>query len=143
MANRHSCFTMKNREELQRLVDDSPFGPWWGFVVESAGEGGASVRLPYRTQFERPGGILNGGCAATLADVAVWVALVAELEEGERAVTLHLATDYVAVARGDIIGTARLLKVGRRYAVASVETRTTEGTLVSVHQVTYALASRA
>jgi uncharacterized protein (TIGR00369 family) len=132
---------MKSREELQRLVDDSPFGPWWGFVVESAGEGGASVRLPHRPQFERPGGILQGGCAAILADVAVWIALIAEVEEGERAVTVHLATDYLAAARGDIIGTARLLKVGRRLAVASAETRTAEGTLVSVHRVTYALAS--
>ena len=133
---------MTNLEELQRFVDDSPFGPWWGFVVESAGKGAASVRLPHRPQFERPGGILHGGCAAILADVAVWVALIAEVEGGERAVTVHLATDYLAAARGDIIGTARLLKVGRRLAVASVETRTAEDTLVSVHQVTYALASR-
>jgi uncharacterized protein (TIGR00369 family) len=133
---------MKSREELQRLVDDSPFGPWWGFVVESGGEGGARVRLPHRRQFERTGGILNGGCAAILADVAVWVALIAEVEEGERAVTVHLTTDYLAPARGDIIAAARLLKVGGRLAVASVETRTAEGTLVSVHQVIYALASR-
>jgi uncharacterized protein (TIGR00369 family) len=129
-----------SREELQQLVDDSPFGPWWGFVVESAGEGGASVRLPHRSQFERPGGILHGGCAAILADVAVWVALLAEVEGAERAVTVHLATDYLAAARGDITGTAQLLKVGRRLAVASVETRTAAGILVSVHQVTYARA---
>jgi uncharacterized protein (TIGR00369 family) len=131
----------KSREELQRLIDDLPFGRWWGFVVESAGQGGATLRLPHRPQFERPGGILNGGCAATLADMAVWVALIAEVDEGERAVTVHLATDYVAAARGDITGAARLLKVGRRLAVASVETRTADGALVAIHQVTYARAS--
>ena len=77
-----------------------------------------------------------------LADVAVWVALIAEVEGGEHAVTVHLASDYLAAARGDIIGNARLLKLGRRLAVASVETRMVEGTLVAVHRVTYALVSR-
>ncbi len=53
--------------------------------------------------------------------------------------TVHLATDYLAPARGDLVAEARLLKIGKRLAFASAETRTLDGTLVAVHQVTYAL----
>jgi uncharacterized protein (TIGR00369 family) len=131
--------TMNELETMQRWVDESPFGPWWGLVVETAGPGAASVRLPYRAELQRLGGVLHGGCAMVVADVAVWVAIIATVESGERAVTTHLATEYLAPASGDIIGAARLLKVGRRLAVGAVETRTPDGTLVAVHSATYAL----
>jgi uncharacterized protein (TIGR00369 family) len=126
-------------ETMQRWVDESPFGPWWGLIVESAAHGTAAVRLPYRPELQRLGGVLHGGCAMVVADVAVWVAIIATVEGGEQAVTTHLATEYLAPARGDIIGTARLLKAGRRLAVGTVETRTLDGTLVAAHTVTYAL----
>ena len=124
---------------MQRWVDESPFGPWWGLVVETAGEGFAGVRLPYRPELQRLGGVLHGGCAPVVADVAVWVAIIASVERGEQAVTTHLATEYLAPARGDIVATARLLKVGRRLAVGTAETRTLDGTLVAAHTITYAL----
>jgi acyl-coenzyme A thioesterase PaaI-like protein len=77
-----------------------------------------------------------------VADVAMWIAIIAAVDGGERAVTIHFATDYLAPARGDIIASARLLKVGRRLIVGSVDTRALDGTLVAVHQVTYALPGR-
>lgn len=61
------------------------------------------------------------------------------VEGGERAVTVHLTTDYIASARSDIIGTARLLRVGRRLAVGVVETHADDGKLIGSHQVTYLL----
>jgi uncharacterized protein (TIGR00369 family) len=126
---------------MQRLVDAAPFGRWWGLLVESVGVGSASVRLPYRHVLERPGGVLHGGCSTVVADVAVWIAIMSIVEGGEHALTVHLATDYISRANGDIVGTARLIKVGRRLAMGSVETRSDDGTLVATHQVTYALPS--
>jgi uncharacterized protein (TIGR00369 family) len=74
----------------------------------------------------------------------VWIAIIASVEGGERAVTTHLSTEYLAPAQNcDIVANARLVKVGRRIAVALVETRTTTGTLVATHSITYALRSRA
>jgi len=127
-------------ETMQHWVDESPFGPWWGLVVEAAGDGTAAVRLPHRAELRRLGGVLHGGCAMVVADVAVWIAIIATVEGGERAVTTHLATEYLAPARDcDIVGTARLVKVGRRLVVAAVDTRTISGTLVATHSITYAL----
>ena len=129
---------MNEGEALQRWVDESPFGPWWGLRVESASKGAAAVRLPHRPELERLGGVLQGACVVVVADVAMWVAIIATVPDGQHAVTVSLATDYLAAARGDIIGTASLVKVGRRLIFGSVETRTLDGQLVAVHRVTYA-----
>ena len=124
---------------MQQRVDASPFGPWWGLLVESVSSGASSVRLPYRQSLERPGGVLHGACTVVVADVAVWVAIMTVVEGGEHALTVRLTTDYIASARSDIIGTARLLEVGRQLAVGTVETRADDGKLVGMHQVTYLL----
>lgn len=124
---------------MQQHVNAQPFGPWWGLVVESVSSGGASVRLPHRRELQRLGGVLHGGCSVVVADVAVWVAIMTVVEGGEDALTVHLTTDYIAPASHDIIGTARLVKVGRRLAVGMAETRMEDGKLVGIHHVTYAL----
>jgi uncharacterized protein (TIGR00369 family) len=123
-------------QAMQSLVDGSAFGRWWGLVVDSVEP--ARVRLPMRAELLRPGDVMHGGCAVVAADVAVWVALSVRVPGGERALTVHLATDYLAPARGDLVAEARLLKIGKRLAFASAETRTLDGTLVAVHQLTYA-----
>lgn len=130
---------MSEREALQRWVDESPFGAWWGLRVESAAKGSATVRLPYRPELQRLGGVLQGACVTVVADVAMWIAIIATVEGGERAATVNLSTDYLAPARGDVIGTATLVKVGRRLIFGSVDSRTEDGTLVAVHRVTYAM----
>jgi uncharacterized protein (TIGR00369 family) len=127
---------------IQELVDAAPFGPWWGLRVESAGANVARVRLPFRPELQRLGGILHGAGTTCVADVAVWAAVIATVPGGEHAVTTHLATDYLAPARGDVIAHARLLRVGRRSAVGICETRTEDDTLVAFHTVTYALPAR-
>jgi uncharacterized protein (TIGR00369 family) len=127
--------------ELQRWVDESPFGPWYGLRVESAGDGAARVRLPYRVELQRLGGVLNGGCAMIVADVAMWVAIIAAIDGGERALTVNMSTDFLAPARSDIIGTARIIKAGRRLIVGSVETHDADGALVAVHRLTYSVPS--
>lgn len=127
-------------EEAQRLVAAAPFARWWGLEVTSLAP--VRVRLPLRPELLRPGEVLHGAAAMCVADVAVWVALFAEVPGGERAVTVHLATDYLAPARSDVSGEARLVKVGGRIAVGTCETRAADGTLVAFHTVTYALAPR-
>jgi uncharacterized protein (TIGR00369 family) len=126
-------------DALQRWVDESPFGPWYGLRVESAGDGEARVRLPYRAEMQRLGGVLNGGCAMIVADVAMWVAIISAVDGGERALTVNMSTDFLAPARSDIIATARIIKAGRRLIVGSADTHDAGGALVAVHRLTYAL----
>src|SRR4051794_29002158 len=58
--------------EAQAVLDESPFGPWWGIRVERIGLGTATVLLAARAELYRPGGVLQGGCCMVLADVAFW-----------------------------------------------------------------------
>jgi uncharacterized protein (TIGR00369 family) len=127
------------REGLQRWIDESPFGPFYGLRVEVDDAGTPSVRLPYRPELQRLGGVLQGGCAMVVADVAMWIAIIAAIDGGERAVTVNCSTDFLAPARGDIVATAHLLKAGRRLVVGDVHTRTDDGTLSAVHRITYSL----
>ena len=124
---------------MQALVDRSRFGLWWGLVVDAVEP--ARVRVPWRAELLRPGDVMHGACAMIAADVAVWVALCARLPNGEYALTVHLGTDYLAPARSDVVAEATLLKVGKRLAFGRAETRALDGTLVALHQVTYALPS--
>src|SRR5215469_9702354 len=63
-------------DTMQQRVDASPFGLWWGLLVESVSSGASRIRLPYRQSLERLGGVLHGGCTVVVADVAVWVAIM-------------------------------------------------------------------
>jgi uncharacterized protein (TIGR00369 family) len=128
---------VRSLAELQQLIDGAPFGQWWTFVVEAAAQNVARIRLPAKPQYYRSGGVLQGACAPTLADVAVWIALAATVDDGADALTSHLATEYLAPARGDLVAGARIVKLGRRLAFGVVETRNAAGDLVAYHHATY------
>jgi uncharacterized protein (TIGR00369 family) len=124
-------------EAAQQLLDRSPFGPWWGFVVRSVQPGLASVDLPARPEFFRPGGVLQGGCAMTLADVTCWIAILAATSAESGAVTLHQSSDFLAAARTGLSCESSLLRTGRSILYGTASTRDAAGTLVSHHTITY------
>jgi uncharacterized protein (TIGR00369 family) len=121
----------------QRIIDESAFGPWWGFQVETVGQGRARVRLPFQPHFVRPGGVLQGGCCMTLADVAFWIALLSVTGPDDPAVTLEMKTNFLGAARGDLVCDARVIKAGRQIVYGEAETRQNVEELVAHHTVTY------
>jgi uncharacterized protein (TIGR00369 family) len=128
---------MRDAAAAQQALDASPFGPWWGFQVESVGSGRAQVRLPARPELFRPGGVLQGGCAMTLADVAFWIAIMATIEDGEAAVTLEQTSTFLGAARTDLICDAQLLRTGRTVLYGTAMVRDTRAALVTHHTLTY------
>ena len=62
--------------QAQTVLDISGFGPWWGLQVLSVETGVARLSLKSRPELLRPGGVLQGGCAMTLADVTCWIAVM-------------------------------------------------------------------
>jgi uncharacterized protein (TIGR00369 family) len=91
------------------------------FSIEAAGAMGARLRLHFRPDHLRPGGTISGPAIFALADVALFVAILAEIGEVELAVTTNLTVNFLRKAGpGDLIGEARLLKLGRRLAVGEV-----------------------
>ena len=124
-------------EDAQGLLDGSPFGPWWGFRVAGIGPGRARVELPFRAEFLRLGGVLQGGCAMTLADVTCWLAVLSLLGADDPAVTLGMTTTFLAGARTGLRCESEVVHRGGRMAYGTASTADADGRLVAHHTLTY------
>jgi uncharacterized protein (TIGR00369 family) len=91
------------------------------FRVEEAGPMFARVRMLYRDEHLRPGGTISGPAMMTLADTAMYMALLGMIGPVALAVTTSLNINFLRKpARADCVGEARLLKLGKRLAVGAV-----------------------
>jgi len=125
-------------EIAQRMIDGSPFGRWWGYRVEEVGPGRARLLLPFQSGFERPGGVLQGGCAMTLADVAFWIAGMTVIGEDPSALTLQMSSSFLRPALlGDLRSEARVLRAGRRILYGDASVTDARGNLLTHHVLTY------
>jgi len=81
----------------------------------------ARVRMLF-TEFRlRPGGTISGPSLMTLADTALWVALLGMIGREPLSVTSHLDIDFLRKpAPADVIAHTTLHKIGRRLAVGDV-----------------------
>jgi uncharacterized protein (TIGR00369 family) len=114
-------------------------------VIEEAGERTARVRLKHHERNMRPGGTVSGGAMFTLADFAVYIAIIAALGEvGLDAVTTNLNINFLAKPEPrDLIADVRLIRLGRRLGVGEVQIHSDGGSDMVAHAVgTYALPAR-
>jgi len=130
--------------ELAELVAAAPFLKPFGFVVQSCAPGECTVRVPYASSLERPGGVVSGITIMGAADVAMWLAILTQRGTAEQWVTTDLKTAFLRGAREtDIHCTARLLKLGKRTAYGTAECRADNGDLLAHHVISYALVPSA
>jgi uncharacterized protein (TIGR00369 family) len=128
-------------EELQRMLDSHEFTAAYGFQVVSAGDGQATVQVPFMRRWERPGGILSGQVYMNAADCAMWLAILGSHGRGPITVTTELNTSFIAAAREeDITCTAKILRNGRRLIYGLADCHGADGRLLSHHMLTYARA---
>ncbi len=92
------------------------------FVVERAEENGIDVRLVVADRHLRPGGTVSGPTLFALADVAVYLAILSQIGPKALTVTTNASIDFLRkpAAGVDLIGTARILKLGRVLVVGDV-----------------------
>ena len=109
-------------EEIHELIEAAlPFAVDTGMTVEEIGAGTCRVRLPYKPVFARPGGTVAGPLLMGLADFAIYVALLSRIGRVEMAVTTNLTCNFLRRPKpADVIGEARLLKLGKRLAYGEV-----------------------
>ena len=113
-------------------------------VIEEVGPMRARMRMPIDASHLRPGGTVSGPAMFTLADCTFYVATLAMIGREALAVTTSLSINFLRKpARRDLIGEARILKLGQRLSVGDV-TLTSEGDdrPVAHATVTYAIPSR-
>ena len=132
-------------DDLNRLLQSEfPYSGDSLARVEAVGEMTARVRLPYHDRHLRPGETISGASLMTLADMAMYVAVLAMIGPVLLAVTTNLNINFLRKpAKNDVIAECRILKLGARLAVGEV-TMYSEGdpSPVAHATVTYSIPPR-
>ena len=92
------------------------------FAVEAADAEGLVLRLKVAERHLRPGGTVSGPAMFGLADVAMYLAILARIGPVALAVTTNCSIDFMRKpeAGRDLLAQARVLKLGRALAVGDV-----------------------
>lgn len=126
--------------DLRRLVDRMPFNLLLGIRVLRLHADGLTIGCSMRDDLRNLAGILHGGVLATLADAAVGIALARHFEGQRPFTTMELKINYLRpVADGEVRARARLLKVGTKICVGSVEIKNAADKVVAAALLSYML----
>ena len=91
------------------------------YFVEEVGPLSARMRMEYHERHIRPGGTISGPAMMTLADLALYAAILANIGPVALAVTTSLNFNFLRKPeQRDLIANCRLLKLGKRLAVGDV-----------------------
>ncbi|GMG84735.1 PaaI family thioesterase [Paralimibaculum aggregatum] len=110
-------------------------------VIEAVGPCTARLRLAVADRHLRPGGTVSGPTMFMLADLAFYVAVLAMIGREPLTVTTNLSINFLRKPPlADLIGEARILKLGRSLAVGDVTLTSVEDPRPVAHaSCTYAI----
>ncbi len=110
-----------------------------GMKLAKLGPGRATLFLDTRPRHSHPQGV-HGGVLAALADTALAMALFTRLPPGSWISTVEMKINYLSPhQRGRLRADARLLRLGKRWAVGEVEIRNPGRELVAKSLLTYSI----
>ncbi|HNV13767.1 MAG: PaaI family thioesterase [Actinomycetales bacterium] len=115
-----------------------------GILVERVDERSITLRLPAESAMIRPGGTISGPTMFSLADVTVWLLILAQIGPVALAVTTSVGMNFLRKPPpGDLVAEGELLKLGRRLAIGHVRLHA-EGSrdLVADASITYSIPPR-
>jgi uncharacterized protein (TIGR00369 family) len=109
-------------ETMEAIIREGvPLIGAFGVTVAALGAGTATLVMPCREDFVRPGGTITGPALFGLADVALYAAVLSRIGRVELAVTTSMAINFLRrPALVPVIAEARLLKLGKRLAYGEV-----------------------
>jgi len=115
-----------------------PFNDLLGLRLVRFHPDGVSIGCTVRPELRNASGVLHGGVSATLADVAVGVALSRHLGRPRAATTAEMKINYLRpVSAGKVTARARLVRVGRNLCTARVDIFDDRRQQVAIALVTY------
>lgn len=105
-----------------QLLSKVPLAVHMNIRAEHIRKGAARLVMPYGPHLARPVETVSGPAMMTLADVSLWAAVLSMAGPVEMVVTTNLNMNFLKKAGAvDIVAEARVMKMGRRLAVAAVE----------------------
>ena len=116
-------FTLETAQA--QVMPGGNFGPWiWELKlrVEEVSADGFRVRLPYSDHVARPGGVVIGQAMMALSDTIMVLAICEKLGRFATLATISQTTNFMrAAVKRDIVGVAKVVKVGRSTIFGEVE----------------------
>lgn len=113
--------------EIERLLTaefPQMFNPDGGFAIDEVWYRGCCVRKRFDPRSLRPGGTIAGTTTMALADLGAYVAIHASIGWAPMAVTTNLSINFLKrPAQKDLLAETRLIRLGRRLAVADIAIR--------------------
>jgi uncharacterized protein (TIGR00369 family) len=95
-----------------------------GLTIQEVWHGGARLRLGFAHNTLRPGGTIAGPTIMMLADVTMYIAVLAAIGWEPLAVTTSLNINFLKKpAPGALLAEGRLIKLGKRLAVGDIGIR--------------------
>jgi uncharacterized protein (TIGR00369 family) len=141
-----SASVLSVQELSRRLAAEFPemFNAEGGFVIEEVRHSGCRVRQTYRANSLRPGGTISGATMMALADFAMYVAVLASIGWVPLAVTTNLNINFLRKPDPcDLVAEVKLVKLGKRLAVGSIDIRSDGGSDLVAHATsTYSIPSK-
>jgi uncharacterized protein (TIGR00369 family) len=126
------------RELLDRVL-----APWVRSLTLTpvkVDEESATLRLPFSGELRHSGGVICGQVFMAAADTAMVVAISAALGGFKPMTTVSLNISFMrAVRKGDVLITARVLRLGRNLVFGEVELFDGDGRVAVHATTTYAL----
>ena len=112
-----SLMTVKELEDLMRREF-----PQNQITLESISSRSSRVRIPVNHSHLRPGGTVSGPTMMSLADMAMYLALLGEIGPVLLAVTTNLNIHFIRKPESaqDLIGVCNIFKLGKKLAVGEV-----------------------
>jgi uncharacterized protein (TIGR00369 family) len=114
------------------------------YFVDEVGPLSARMRMTYHERHIRPGGTISGPAMMALADLALYVAILAHIGPVALAVTTSLNFNFLRKPeQRDLIADCQLLKLGKRLAIGEVSIFSEGGPDVVCHATgTYSIPDR-
>jgi len=136
--------SMLNVQDLEkRLAAEFPetFYPGAPLSIEKVWHGGCRMKLDFAANTLRPGGTISGPTMMMLADVSMYVAVLASIGWEPLAVTTNLNINFLRKPGArPLIAEVRLIKLGKQLAVGDVTIRSEgEEEMVAHATSTYAI----
>ncbi|WP_144111264.1 PaaI family thioesterase [Paraburkholderia sp. BCC1886] len=131
-----------DEKEITELLDRI-LAPWvrsLALTPVSVDEESATLRLPFAGGLRHSGGVICGQVFMAAADTAMVVAISAALGGFKPMSTVSLNISFMrAVRNGDVVITARVLRMGRNLVFGEVELFDDAGNMAVHATTTYAL----
>lgn len=130
-----------NLDQVNALIKDS-FPGHVGIELTEVRPGYASCRIPVTATHLHPGGVVHGGVAFTMADTAMAWAVMASLDENQGCATIDMKISYFkAVAEGELVCVAKIIKPGKRIIFLEAEVTANNETVAKSSASFYILGS--